>query len=121
MNQSKACGGNTAPYAETTGPDSTAKRRSHQVWRDIVAKYETPAIWLGIRQILNTLLPYAGLWFLMCLVSPISFWLALPLAIVAGGFAIRIFIIFHDCGHGSFFPSRKANDVLGFVTGILSF
>src|SRR6476619_1250802 len=114
MNQSEACHGNssqTAPYAETTGPDSTAKR-SHPAWRDIVAKYETPATWPGIRQVLNTLLPYAGLWFLMYLVSPISFWLAVPLAIIAGGFAIRMFIIFHDCGHGSFFPSRKANDLL---------
>jgi len=32
-----------------------------------------------------------------------------------------VFIIFHDCGHGSFFKSRMANDVLGFVTGILTF
>ena len=121
MNQSTSYAGNapqTAP--QTTLPDSTA-RRSHPGWRDIVAKYETPALWPGIRQLLNTLLPYAGLWFLMYLVSPISFWLAVPLAIIAGGFAIRLFIIFHDCGHGSFFPSRKANDLWGFITGVLTF
>src|SRR5204862_916327 len=34
---------------------------------------------------------------------------------------IRVFIIFHDCGHGSFFPSKKANDILGFITGVLTF
>ncbi len=43
------------------------------------------------------------------------------LAILAGGFLVRIFIIFHDCGHGSFFQSRRANDILGFVTGVLTF
>jgi len=37
--------------------------------------------------------------------------------VLAGGFLVRTFIIFHDCGHGSFFPSRRANDILGFITG----
>jgi len=46
---------------------------------------------------------------------------AVPLAILAGGFLVRVFIIFHDCGHGSFFRSRKANDILGFITGVLTF
>ena len=40
---------------------------------------------------------------------------------LAGAFLVRIFIIFHDCGHGSFFKSRRANDVVGFVTGVLTF
>jgi omega-6 fatty acid desaturase (delta-12 desaturase) len=56
----------------------------------------------------------------MYLLAPISFWLALPLAILAGGFLVRVFIIFHDCGHGSFLPSRKANDIVGFITGVLT-
>jgi omega-6 fatty acid desaturase (delta-12 desaturase) len=34
---------------------------------------------------------------------------------------VRVFIISHDCGHGSFFSSAKANDVLGFITGVLTF
>ncbi len=49
-----------------------------------------------------------------------SYWLALPVQALAGGFLIRVFIIFHDCGHGSFFASRKANDVVGFLTGVLT-
>jgi omega-6 fatty acid desaturase (delta-12 desaturase) len=44
-----------------------------------------------------------------------------PLAVLAGGFLVRVFIIFHDCGHGSFFKSRKANNVLGIITGMLTF
>ena len=43
----------------------------------------------------------------------------LPLAILAGLFLVRVFIIFHDCGHGSYFKSRKANEVLGFISGLL--
>src|SRR5260370_20183703 len=46
---------------------------------------------------------------------------SIALAILAGGFLVRIFIIHHDCGHGSYFKSRKANDILGFITGVLTF
>ena len=57
----------------------------------------------------------------MYLCLPVSYWLILPLAVLAGGFMVRIFIIFHDCGHGSFFKSRAANDFVGFITGVLTF
>jgi omega-6 fatty acid desaturase (delta-12 desaturase) len=56
----------------------------------------------------------------MFLTLTVSYWLTLPLAIVTGGLMVRTFIIFHDCGHGSLFRSRKANDVLGFITGVLT-
>jgi len=51
----------------------------------------------------------------------VSWWITVPLALLAGAFLVRVFIIFHDCGHGSFFKSRMANDVLGFITGVLTF
>jgi omega-6 fatty acid desaturase (delta-12 desaturase) len=69
----------------------------------------------------NTFIPYAVLWYLMYLSLAVSYWLTLPLAILAAGFLVRVFIIFHDCGHGSFFRSRKANEVVGFVAGVLTF
>ncbi|MBI5960744.1 MAG: fatty acid desaturase, partial [Chloroflexi bacterium] len=47
--------------------------------------------------------------------------LTLFFAFGAGLFAVRIFIIFHDCGHGSFFKSKRANDLVGMFTGILTF
>ena len=40
---------------------------------------------------------------------------------MAGAFLVRIFIIFHDCGHGSFLKSRGANAVVGFISGLLTF
>lgn len=50
----------------------------------------------------------------------ISYWLTLPIALLAGGFLTRIFIFFHDCGHQSFFPSRKANRIVGFFLGLFA-
>jgi omega-6 fatty acid desaturase (delta-12 desaturase) len=49
-----------------------------------------------------------------------SWWITLALAVLAGLFLIRIFIIFHDCGHGSFFKSPLTNDIVGFITGVLT-
>jgi acyl-lipid omega-6 desaturase (Delta-12 desaturase) len=90
-------------------------------WKDIVARYQKSEVWPGVRQVINTLVPYAALWCLMYFSLRVSWWLTLPLAVLAAGFLVRVFIIFHDCGHGSFFPSRKANDILGFITGVLTF
>jgi acyl-lipid omega-6 desaturase (Delta-12 desaturase) len=90
------------------------------VWKDIVAKFQEPSVPRAVWQLVNTLVPYAALWFLIYLSLAVSWWLVLPLAILAGGFVVRIFIIFHDCGHGSFFKSRAANDTLGFITGLLT-
>ena len=90
-------------------------------WKEMVARYQKPAIWRSVWQIVNTLVPYAGIWFLAYLSLGISWWITVPLAFLAGVFLVRVFIIHHDCGHGSFFKSRVANDVLGFATGILTF
>jgi omega-6 fatty acid desaturase (delta-12 desaturase) len=99
-------------------------RREHlagtAVWKT-VTRFQTPVLWRSVWQIVNTFVPYVTLWYLIYISVAISWWLVLPLAILAGGFMVRLFIIFHDCGHGSFFKSRKANDVIGFVTGVLTF
>ena len=86
-----------------------------------MAKYQKPVWWSAMWQVINTLVPYAALWCLMYFSLRVSWWLVVPLAVLAGGFLIRIFIISHDCGHGSFFSSTRANDALGFITGVLTF
>ena len=91
------------------------------VWKQIVAKYQKPSTGRGLWQVINTLLPYALLWVGMYWSLKVSWWLAVPVAILAGAFLVRVFIISHDCGHGSFFKSRLANDILGFITGVLTF
>ncbi len=89
-------------------------------WQPIIAKYQTPHLRRSIWQIVNSFVPYLILWYLMQLSLEISYWLTLGLSILAAGFLVRIFIIFHDCGHGCFFKSRKANDIWGYITGILT-
>jgi omega-6 fatty acid desaturase (delta-12 desaturase) len=90
-------------------------------WKKILAKYQQPSVWRSIWQVVNSLVPYVSLWCLMYFVDRISLWLSLPLAVLAAAFLVRVFIIFHDCGHSSFFKSRKANDLLGTITGFLCF
>ena len=90
-------------------------------WRPVVAKYARPDLWRSIWQIVNTLIPYSVLFYLSMRSLEISFWLTLPLSILTAGFMVRIFIIFHDCGHGSFFKSKMANTWLGRITGLLTF
>src|SRR5215831_1835239 len=94
---------------------------SRRSWKEAIARYQRPAIWRGIWQICNTLIPYLALWFLMYRIQAVSLWLAWPVALLAGGFLVRIFIIFHDCTHGSFFKSPKANEFLGSLLGVLCF
>jgi len=90
------------------------------VWKEIVAKYQQPSILRALWQIINTLVPFALLWYLMYLSLPVSWWLVVPLAVLAGAFLVRVFIIFHDCGHGSYFKSRAVNDLVGFISGVLT-
>lgn len=92
-----------------------------QEWTRIVRKYSTPDVRKSIWQIVNSLVPYALLWYLMYLSLEVSYLLTLGLSILAAGFLVRLFIIFHDCGHQSFFKSRKANKIVGTFLGTLSF
>ena len=69
----------------------------------------------------NTLGPYVLLWYLMFQSFTISWWLRVPFGIQAGAFLVRVFIIFHACGHGSYFRSRTFNNFVGFFTGMLTF
>ena len=89
-------------------------------WKGIVAKYQSPDVRKSIFQLCNTLIPFVALLVGMYFSLSVSYWLTLALAIPAAGFLVRVFIIMHDCGHGSFFPSRRWNDVVGFVTGVLT-
>ncbi len=90
-------------------------------WRHVVEKYRQPSTGRALLQIANTFIPYALLWYFMYLSLAMSWWLIAPLAVLAGMFLVRIFIIFHDCGHGSYFPSQRANEIGGFIAGVLTF
>jgi len=86
-----------------------------------MSRHQKPSSKRAIWQIINSIVPYLGLVVLMYLALQVSFWLTLGLAVPTAGFLIRIFIIFHDCGHRSFFKSRKANHIWGVITGVITF
>jgi omega-6 fatty acid desaturase (delta-12 desaturase) len=90
-------------------------------WKLQISPYQEPSASRANWQIVNSVGSYVALWFVMALTVHVSWWLTVPLAILAAGLLVRVFIIFHDCGHGSFFRSRRANNFWGFVTGVLTF
>jgi omega-6 fatty acid desaturase (delta-12 desaturase) len=96
-------------------------RADNAAWKAIVLKYQKPSTIRALWQLVDTIIPYALCWYLMYLCVAVSWWLVLPLAVLAGALLVRVFIIFHDCGHGSFFKSRVANDLVGCLTGVLTF
>lgn len=89
-------------------------------WRQAIAPYERSSVTRSIWQLINTCVPFFLLWYAAYRSLSLSYWLTLALAIPSGLLLVRIFIIFHDCCHGSFFASRRANEVAGTLTGILT-
>jgi omega-6 fatty acid desaturase (delta-12 desaturase) len=90
-------------------------------WKRIVSRYAVPDLRQAIWTVATSLIPYIVLFYLALRSVEISLWLTVPLCILAAGFMTRTFIIFHDCGHGSFFKSQKANDWVGVITGLVTF
>lgn len=74
----------------------------------------------SLLQLLTTGVPFVALLILMAAASTERYWLTLLLAFPAAGLLVRLFIIQHDCGHGSFFRSRAANDRLGRALSVLT-
>jgi len=88
--------------------------------RKQVAPYENSNTKTSILQIVNTVIPFLALWYFAYQSLTISYGLTLLLAAAAAGFMVRIFIIFHDCTHHSFFKNRTANKVVGTIAGVVT-
>jgi omega-6 fatty acid desaturase (delta-12 desaturase) len=103
-------------------PLSTEAGHPHDLsrWKEIVAAYQKPCVRRSVLQLCTTIGPLLGTFVAMYYAMRVSYLLTLALAVVAAGFLVRTFIIMHDCGHGSFFRSRRANDIVGFITGVLT-
>lgn len=89
-------------------------------WTEIVSKYQKPNVNKAVWQMVNTILPFIGLWILMYFSLDWSYFITLFLGILNGLLLVRIFIIQHDCGHHSFLRNNKVNDVIGFVLSFFS-
>ena len=88
-------------------------------WQDVIKEFQGSHIRRSLFQLINTFVPYILLWALMVQTLKISYVLTLLIALPTAGLLIRLFIIFHDCGHGSFFKSQKVSDYLGSFLGML--
>ncbi len=89
-------------------------------WRQIIKKYQHPNTRKAVIQLINTFLPFIGIWILMYFSLDWHYGITLVLAVVNALFLVRIFIIQHDCGHHSFLKSHKWNNLVGLTSSIFS-
>ena len=122
MAPAQASPGHAAPTdlaaraAPSEVPSTTAAVAS---WRAILAPYARPCHRRALLDIATSVVPYLALSVAMYLALSVSYLLAFVLAVPAAAFLVRTFILFHDCAHGSFVSSRRANAWLGMGLGLL--
>jgi len=109
--------------ANTTPRGEQFSGRALPAWHTTMAAYREPSSVKACWQLINTLVPYGCLWLLMIwtIRNGRSYALTLALAVVASAFLVRIFILFHDCVHGSLFRSKGLNSFFGYLLGVLVF
>jgi omega-6 fatty acid desaturase (delta-12 desaturase) len=95
--------------------------RDRLYWRESVERHEQPSLRHSLLDVATSVVPYLALTVAMYACLNVSVWLTLALAIPTAGFLLRTFIVFHDCAHGSFLPSKRGNLWLGRFTALLVF
>jgi omega-6 fatty acid desaturase (delta-12 desaturase) len=95
----------------TPSPDTSLQK--------VLARYAVPRRGRAISNLITSVGAYLGLIGASCVALRVSPWLAAALSALAAGFHLRTFIVFHDCAHGSFLPSKRANGLLGAALGVL--
>ncbi len=90
-------------------------------WHKIVAKYNKSNELQSWWQVISTLVLYVLVFYLAYRSLEISYWLTLGLSLIGAGLLVRLFILGHDCGHGSLFKKKKVNDIVGTSLFLLSF
>jgi acyl-lipid omega-6 desaturase (Delta-12 desaturase) len=99
---------------------NTAASMSSEL-RAITLPYRDAHLGRSVAQLGTSIVSFCALWALMWVGLQYSYLLTLALAVPAAGFLVRLFILQHDCGHGSFFKSKRANDAVGRVLSVLTF
>jgi len=94
-------------------------REAVERWNRILEPYVGADTRRSITQLVVTVVPFMTLWWLALRSLEVGYWLTLLVAIPAAGFMMRLFMIQHDCGHGSFFHSRAARDWVGRCIGLV--
>lgn len=98
-----------------------AVNQSAASWAKALARYRSPNTGRSLLELAVTIGPFLALWVLAWLGIYFGYWFSLLLVIPAAGFLVRMFMIQHDCGHGSFFRSKWLNDWIGRALGVFTF
>jgi omega-6 fatty acid desaturase (delta-12 desaturase) len=93
----------------------------HRSWQEALAPYARPRVGRSALDFASSVVPYLALSVGMYLLLGVSYPLVLALVVPAAGFLLRTYIVFHDCAHGSFLPSKRGNAWLGTALGLLVF
>lgn len=107
----------------TEGGEPDAVRERHPRSSDLVARlaqYRGSVAARSAYEIGTTLAGFAATWLAIWLGLNAGYWQSLALTVPCAGFLVRIFMIQHDCGHGSFFRRKRANDWTGRFLSILT-
>jgi omega-6 fatty acid desaturase (delta-12 desaturase) len=96
-----------------------ARGTERPVWIEALAPYARPRLGSSLANLATSVVPYLALSVAMYLALRVSYLLVLVIAVPTAGFLVRTFIVFHDCSHGSFMRSKRANAWLGVATGLL--
>src|ERR1700730_8161936 len=105
--------------SEATSAEETRTRGAF--WTEALAAYARPSMPRSIGGLFTSVLPYLGLLVAMYYALSVSNFLTLAIGVLAAGFLLRTYIVFHDCSHGSYLPSKRGNQWLGSALGILVF
>jgi acyl-lipid omega-6 desaturase (Delta-12 desaturase) len=126
QNQQAAKPGSNNRRGTAAAPDGRQQERSDDTapgWASIRAttsRYRAPSLAISVGQMASSFLPCLGLYALMYASLALTYWATLALSVVTAAFIVRIFIIQHDCGHGSFFRSRRANEGVGMLCSLFT-
>ena len=89
-------------------------------WLRVLSTYREPILWRSFYEIAVTAVPFIVLWIVSYQAYRISFWLSLPVSVIAAFFLVRLFLIQHDCGHMAFFRDKRVNDWVGRIIGVVT-
>jgi len=122
--------------AETTGPGGISDNAGREprgaaaaggtgsrvnFWTEALAPYARPSMSRSIGGLLTSVVPYLGLLVAMYYSLRVSYLVTLAIGVLAAGFLLRTYIVFHDCSHGSYLPTKRGNLWLGSILGVLVF
>ncbi len=105
---------------DACAPSGETRKDQARRWARHCAQFRTASTSRAAGQLASTLLPLVALVALMFAAANDAYWMTLLLALPAGGLLVRLFIIQHDCGHGSFLPSSRLNTAVGRIMSVFT-